>query len=66
MTGGRLDNRFELGSLIQGFNTQNMIFWKTSEIKTNHKIFFEELEFFQIIFTKDFVKNLYSKKQESE
>ena len=26
--GGRLDSRFELGSLIQGFDTQNMIFFK--------------------------------------
>jgi hypothetical protein len=26
MAGGRLDSRFELGSLIQGFDTQNMIF----------------------------------------
>ncbi len=50
MAEGRLDARFELGSLIQGFDTQNMIFEKTSEIKIDHKIFFEELEFFQINF----------------
>jgi hypothetical protein len=43
MAGGRLDSRFELGSLIQGFDTHNMIFEKTSEIKTDHKVFFEEL-----------------------
>jgi hypothetical protein len=49
MPGGRSDFHFELGSLIQGFDTKNMIYEKTSEIKTNHKIFFEEPEFFQII-----------------
>jgi hypothetical protein len=49
MAEGRLDSRFELGSLIQGFDTKNMIFEKTSEIKSDQKIF-EELEFLQIIF----------------
>ncbi len=50
MAGGRLDSCFELGSLIQGFHTQNMFFEKMSEIKTDHKRLFEEFEFFQIIF----------------
>jgi hypothetical protein len=40
MAGGRLDSRFELGSLIKGFNTQNMNFF---EIKTDHKIYFKDL-----------------------
>ncbi len=33
-----------------------------SEIKTDHKIFFEELEFFQIICTKDFFEEFMFKK----
>jgi fucose 4-O-acetylase-like acetyltransferase len=58
MARGRLDSRFELGSLIQEFDTRNMIFWKkTSEIKTNHKIFYEEREFFQIFLLR-FLKEL--------
>ncbi len=33
---------------------KHVFFEKTSEIKNDHKIFFEELEFFQIIFTSGF------------
>jgi hypothetical protein len=51
MVGGRLDSHFELGSPIQGLTPKTYFFEKMSEIKKDHKIFFEELEFFQIIFT---------------
>jgi hypothetical protein len=41
-------------------------FFKTSEIKNDHKIFFEELEFFKLFLLKVFSNNLCSKKRESE
>ncbi len=58
MAGGRLDSCFGLGSLIQGLDTQNMIFGKTSEIKTDHKIFLRNLNCFKLVLLKIFLKNV--------
>jgi hypothetical protein len=54
MAGGRLDSCFKLGELIQAFDSQNMIFLKMFEVKTALKMFFEELDFFQLFFTSYF------------
>ncbi len=51
MAGDRSDSHFELGSLIQGFDTQNMIFWKNVQNKNGSQDFFWGTWIFQIIFT---------------